>query len=76
MEDTIFHSDIAWWARRRSVTLGVADGGGGWGGVPTGTPSSSMGATMEARIKGVWGSASKNFRLIERGPNGLIKQDM
>ena len=76
MEDTIFHSDVARWACRRSVTLGVADGGGGWGGVPAGTPSSSMGATMEARIRGVWGSASKIFQLIEQGPNGLVEQDM
>ena len=72
--DTIFHSDVARWACRRSVTLGVADGGGGWGSVPMGMPSSSMGVTMEARIRGVWGSTLKIFRLIEQGPNGLVRQ--
>ena len=73
MEDTIFHSDIARWARRRSVTLGVAAGGGGGGGIPAGMPSSSMGATMEAVIISVWGSASKIFQIIEWGPNGLTE---
>ena len=55
-------------------SLGVAAGGGGGGGIPTGMPSSSMGATDRgSNDKKHLGLHFENFRIIERGPNGLTE---